>query len=138
MSVTEVLVSVAGLLLCAALLATVLRTQRPELAVCLSLLAGALVVGLLLGQIAPLAATVRRMLTTGGITDRSFGVVLRAAGVCLLAQMVADTCQDAGETALAGKAELAGRVLLLLWAVPLFEEVLALVVGFINGQAVTG
>ena len=36
------LVTVVGILLCGALLSAVLRTQRPELAVCLSLLAAAL------------------------------------------------------------------------------------------------
>lgn len=137
MNVTEILVAAVGLLLCGALLASVLRTQRPELAVCLSLLAGVLVVGLLLGQIAPLADTVRRMLAAGGMTQGSLAVVLKAAGVCLLTQIVADTCRDAGETALAGKAELVGRILLLLLAVPLFEDILTLVVGVVNGQAVT-
>lgn len=138
MNITEILVAAVGLLLCGALLASVLRSQRPELAVCLSLLAGVLVVGLLLGQIAPLAATVRRMLTAGGMTQGSLTVVLKAAGVCLLTQIAADTCRDAGETALAGKAELVGRILLLLLAVPLFEDILTLVVGVVNGQAVTG
>ena len=116
-----------GLLLCAAVLATVLRSQRPELALGLSLAAGTLVVGMLLKELLPLITTLRRMLTLGGLSDNGLEIVLRAAGVCFVTQWAADTCRDAGQTALAGKAELTGRILLLLLTVPLFEQVLTLV-----------
>ena len=43
-----ILVAAVGVLLCAAVLAAVLRAHRPELALGLSIAAGALVVGLLL------------------------------------------------------------------------------------------
>lgn len=138
MSSAEVLVAAVGLLLCAVLLAVVLRPQRPEMAICLSLAAGALVLILLLGQIAPLLAAIRRLVQGGDFSAEWLEAVLKAAGICLLTQLTADTCRDAGETALAGKAELTGRILLLLLAVPLFEQILTLVTGLINGQAVSG
>ena len=138
MSSTEVLVAAVGLLLCAVLLAVVLRPQRPEMAICLSLAAGALVLILLLGQMAPLLASIRRLVQGGDFSAEWLEAVLKAAGICLLTQLTADTCRDAGETALAGKAELTGRILLLLLAVPLFEQILTLVTGLINGQAVSG
>ena len=133
MSHTELLVTAVGLLLCGALLSAVLRTGRPELSLCLSLLAGVLVVGLLLRQLSPLIAALRRMTALGGVGENHLGVVLRGAGICLVAQLAADTCRDAGDTALASKAELTGRVLLLLLAVPLYEEILTLVVGVVTG-----
>ena len=138
MNYTEVLVTAVGLLLCGALLSAVLRTGRPELAACLSLLAGALVVGMLLRRLSPLIAALRRMTAFGGVGDTHLTLVLRGAGICLVTQLAADTCRDAGDSALAGKAELTGRVLLLLLAVPLYEEILTLVVGVVNGQAVMG
>ena len=122
-----VLVTAVGVLLCAAVLSTVLRTQRPELALILSIAAGALTVGLLLKELVPLLTSLRRMATLGGLSDSAVSVVLRAAGVCFVTQWAADTCRDAGQTALAGKAELTGRVLLLLLTVPLFQQVLTLI-----------
>lgn len=138
MTHTELLLTAVGVLLCGALLSAVLRTQRPELAVCLSLLAGALAVGMLLGRLTPLLTALRRMFALGGVGDSHLAVVLRGAGICLVTQLAADTCRDAGDTALANKAELTGRILLLLLAVPLYEQILALIVNVVNGQAVTG
>lgn len=138
MTHTELLVAAVGMLLCGALLSAVLRAQRPELALCLSLLAGALTVGLLLRQLTPLVTALRRMTALGGVGEDGLGVVLRGAGICLVTRLAADTCRDAGDTALAGKAELTGRILLLLLAVPLYEQILTLIIGVVNGQAVTG
>lgn len=138
MSHTELMLTAVGGLLCAALLSAVLRTGRPELAACLSLLAGALTVGLLLRQLTPFIAALRRMMALGSVGESHLAVVLRGAGICLVTQLAADTCRDAGDTALANKAELTGRILLLLLAVPLYEQILALIVNVVNGQAVVG
>lgn len=138
MMMGEVLISVTGILLCAAMLAVLLRVQKPELALCLSLSAGVLVLLLLLRQLTPLFTAMRRMLSVADLSSDYFGVVLKAAGVCLLTQITADTCRDAGESALASKAELAGRVLMLVLAVPLFEQLLTLVTTLINGQVMSG
>ena len=132
------LVAVTGILLCSVLLAVLLRGPRPELALCLGMAAGVLVVLLLLRQTAPLLATVRRMLRAADFPSVYLTTVLKAAGITLLTQLTADTCRDAGESALAAKAELAGRILLLALAVPLFEQILTLVTAMMNGQAVSG
>ncbi len=136
MTVSEVLTAVVGLLLCATMLSVLLRTQRPELAICLALVTASVVSVLLVKQIAPLISTMRQMMALTALPSESFGVVLKATGVCLATQLAADTCRDAGESALASKAELAGRVLLLILAVPLFEELLTLVTKLIGGQVI--
>lgn len=135
---TAVLTGIVGLLLCTALLAVMLRGQRPEIAMALGLLAGVLVVAVLLEQMLPLLRTIRQLTDRGGVETESLLVVLKAAGICLLTHLTADTCRDAGESALATKAELAGRVLLLVLAVPLFERILTLVLGLIQGAEVGG
>ena len=136
MTAAGTLAGAVGLLLCTALLTTVLRTQRPEWAMGLSLLAGALVAVALLKELAPLVTTLRGMLTVGGLSENALAVVLRAAGICFVTQLAADACRDAGEGALAARAEMAGRVVLLLLTVPLFEQVLTLILSVAGGQAV--
>jgi stage III sporulation protein AD len=138
MTAGDVLVACVGALLCAAMLAALLRVQRPELAMGLGLAAAALVSIMLLRQLSPFLSALRRMLAMTTISTENFGVVLKAAGVCLMAQLTADTCRDAGESALAAKAELVGRVLMLLMALPLFEELLTLATSLIGGQVMSG
>lgn len=131
-------IAVMGVLVCAAILALLLRGQRPELSLCLSLAAGAAVLLMLMQHMAPLLSSLHGMLEDSAIPSEYIKAVLKATGICLLTQLTADTCRDAGETALAGKAELAGRILLLLLSLPLFEDMLKLVTVLAQGQAVSG
>lgn len=135
---TGTLFAVIGVLLCAAVLAVMLRPQRPELAMAVGMTAGLAVLFTLLRELTPIFTSVRNMMQTGNFPTEYLTVVLKAAGITVLTQLTADTCRDAGETALAGKAELAGRILMLTLAVPLFERILSLVTALVNGQAVGG
>ena len=92
----------------------------------------------LLAAALPLLSAVRRMADTAQIPSGYLAAVLKAAGITLLTQLTADTCRDAGETALAAKAELVGRVLLLAVAVPLFQDLLTLVTALMSGQEAGG
>ena len=48
----------------------------------------------------------------------------QALGVCFITQLASDACKDAGEGAIASKVELAGKVVILLLAMPLFEQII--------------
>ena len=57
--------------------------------------------------------------------------VCAAAGV-LAAQFAADTCREAGMAAAATAAELGGRILALLQALPLLQELLDCFAGYLQ------
>ena len=56
-----------------------------------------------------------------------FTLVLKATGVSILTAATADICRDVGEGALAGKVELAGRVAILLFCVPMMKQLFSFV-----------
>ena len=59
-------------------------------------------------------------------------VLIKAIGVCYLTQFSADSCRDAGESSLAGKVELAGKIAILISALPLLDSVISLAVNLIE------
>ncbi|MCL2056999.1 MAG: stage III sporulation AC/AD family protein [Oscillospiraceae bacterium] len=117
--------AVIGAGLIAAILCVLLRRERPEFALLLSLAAGAFVLFALFGEIADIIGRVRAMLTASIIPGEYLSVLLRAMGICLLTQIACDTCRDAGESAIAAKLEMAGKIAVLAVSLPLFEQVLA-------------
>ena len=56
-----------------------------------------------------------------------FTLVLKSAGVGILTATTADICRDIGEGGLAGKVELAGRVAILLFCVPMMKQLFSFV-----------
>ena len=51
-------------------------------------------------------------------------MLLKIGGISLLMDFAAQTCRDAGENGLALKVELAGRVMLILLALPFMQALL--------------
>lgn len=117
---------VCAVLLIAAALAVTLRTARPELAMLLGLLAGAGVSVLAVRTLSGALDTVRTLLDRAAISSDTALILVKSLGVCLLVQFTADVCRDAGENGLAARAELAGKVALLLLALPLFRQIASL------------
>ena len=60
------------------------------------------------------------------------GCLVRVLGIALAAQFAADTCREAGMAAAATAAELGGRILALLQALPLLQELLDCFAGYLQ------
>lgn len=117
--------------LIAALLAAFLGQYRREYALLTALAAGAVAAIMLFGNISPLLGRFFQ-LSENSASSGYFKTALKALGISYVTSFAANTCRDAGQTALAAKAELAGRIAILLLAVPLLEAVLRLALEFIK------
>lgn len=117
----------------AAFLAVLIRRYHPEYSMAIGLITGILVLALLIGQLTPIFNRLRTLLDSASLPAEYGLVLFKALGISLLAQLSADACRDAGENAMAEKAELAGKVFLLILALPLFEKIAELAVQLMNG-----
>ena len=75
---------------------------------------------------APLLEAARGFAARAQLREGHAAALGRALLLSLATEITADACRDAGETGIAKKAELCGRVLIALVSLPVFEEVLLL------------
>lgn len=128
--------AIAGVVVVAAFLAVLLRQKSPEQSMAVGLLTGVGVMALLLTKAAPSLDAVKELMASSALPAEYGQILFKALGICLLTQLAADACRDAGESALAGKAELAGKVGLIMLSLPLFQKIAELAVSLMNGEAV--
>jgi stage III sporulation protein AD len=126
-------VTIVGVTVIAAFLAVLIRKYHPEYSMAISLMTGVLILILLISQLSPVFSRLHTLLDSTSLPDEYGMVLFKALGISLLAQLSADACRDAGENAMAEKAELAGKVFLLMLALPLFEKIAELAVQLMNG-----
>ncbi len=60
----------------------------------------------------------------GGIDDSYLKIVLKSVGIALLTQFSSDICKDSGQSALAGKIEFAGKLLIAVLALPVAKALI--------------
>ena len=114
-------------------LLVLLRQYSPDIAVCAAVASGAVMLVYLLRQLAPIIAQLNALISAGGIAQESIAVIVKVLGISLAAQLAADICRDAGQSALAAKVDIAGRAAILLVTLPLLAQVLSIAQGIIKG-----
>lgn len=126
------IVSIAGFAIVAAVLALTLKQYKPEFSVLITIIAVIVIFAAILDKIIPAVDMLNSLFSKVNISSDFAGVILKSIGVCLIVQIAADTCRDAGESSLASKIEIAGRFTILFLSLPLLTQVLDLSVELIN------
>lgn len=125
------ILSIIGIGIIGAVLTVILRQYRPELAM-LSATATAIVI--LMQVVDALSSAIGYMLDLSnryGIDTNYIGTVIRIIGIAYICQFASEVCRDSGETAVATKIEFGGKVLILLYALPVVESLLSMVVSIL-------
>ncbi len=112
-----------------AVLAITVKRQSPDMAIMISIAACVL---LFLMVIPMLAETVGILQRIGGMLDGGMpyvAIAVKVIGVSYMAELGASVCKDAGESAIAAKIDLAGRVILLVLAMPVLLDLVNIILG---------
>jgi stage III sporulation protein AD len=120
------IIQVVSFALVAAVLAVVLRSQRPELGLLVGVAAGVVIFLALIGKIGAAVTVLNNVAGRAGLSMVYLDTILKIVGIAYVADFGAQMCRDAGEGALAVKVEFAAKVLILVLALPILIGLLDL------------
>lgn len=123
---------VLGLCLVAALLSIVLKSKSLEFSVVISVFAGFLAASILIKSISEPISQFKSLIEEYNLNNQYFKVAVKALGIGYITSFIADTCRDSGQTSLAAKAELAGKVAIFTLSLPLLLSILNIATGLIK------
>ncbi len=126
------LTSVLGICIISAILGVILKQYKPEYSLSVAIIAGSIIFFYLLAQVIKPVFEIRNMIASKGVDTSYFSVAFKALGICIITGFVSDICKDFGQSALAGKAEFAGRCAIFILSLPLLKELLEMAFSFIG------
>lgn len=109
------------------------KQYKPEYAVVIQVAAGCVLLFMLTQDIKEAVSGIDSLVSASAYPKEYSMITVKALGICVLTQLGADTCRDAGETSLATKVELAGKITVIVTAMPLFEAALKIITSIIGG-----
>lgn len=125
------IIQIIGLGFIVTLLIIVIKQQRPEFAVQLALTLSAVIFLLVLSKINVVLDLFRDLAEKSNISQMYLNTILKIIGIAYVTEFGAQVCRDAGEGAVAGKIEFAGKILVMVMAVPIIALVLDTIVRLI-------
>lgn len=112
--------------LVALVLIVFLRESKPEYALFLSAVVGAMLLGhIFLNVISPLKSLFEKF-EEYGVESNLIFYVLKVFGICYITKFASELCADFGQTSLAGRVELGGRAAVFVLTLPIINKVLEL------------
>ena len=126
------IVTLCGFGILAAALCVILRQIKPESAVFVGIAAGLAILAAVIKTAAPSILAISELAENAGISGEFTKVLLKALAVCYITTLSADCARDAGESAVASKLELGGRISIAAISLPVFIELANLVTGLIG------
>lgn len=126
------LIKIVGIGLTGGMLSLTLKRQRPEFAVLTALAASAVILAEIMGGVKDIITELERLVNNMGVDIKYLAVCIKAAGVAYISGFAAELLRDCGEGAVAAKVEVAGKIAVLVMAIPILEGLMDMCIKAVN------
>ena len=121
------MIMICGAAIVTAVLAVMLRSQSPHSAMLLSVAAGAIIILSLLKNLPDMLSGIQSVLADGGIETADIAILLKVMGICFVTEFTCDCVTEAGLLSLSTNISFAGKILVLLTSLPLFQNIITVI-----------
>ncbi|MCU4999004.1 stage III sporulation protein AD [Bacillus tropicus] len=122
---------IVGLGLVATFLAAVLNQHKSSITSLFIVFVGSIMFLLLIDQIHAILQMIERVASEAKVSNVYVETLLKIIGIAYIAEFGAQITKDAGQGAIASKIELAGKILILVMAIPILTVVIETILGFL-------
>lgn len=116
------IVKIVGVGLIATVLVILLKQYRPEFALYLSLAAGVLLFSMVIGKVASIVELLQNLANKSNFHSQFLYILLKITGIAILTEFAVSIAKDAGESAIASKIDLAGKVFVISLSIPILTN----------------
>ncbi|MCQ6558160.1 stage III sporulation protein AD [Paenibacillus mendelii] len=125
------IIQIVGLGLITTILILVVREQKPMFAFLLAAFTGLFIFLYMIGKIETVISVLEQLADRSGIPSIYLKTILKIIGIAYIAEFGAQIVRDAGQESVASKIEFAGKVLILVMAVPIIGVIVETVIGLL-------
>lgn len=118
------IIQIVGLGIIATLLVLILKEQKPMFAFLVTAFTGVIIFLLVIGKIEAIITLINELASKSGIQEVYLKTVLKIIGIAYIAEFGAQIVRDAGQESIASKIEFAGKIFILVLAIPILNVII--------------
>ncbi len=124
---TLVTIAVIGTVVC-----VLIKQYRPEYTALVAIGTGAIILIFALPQTKEMLEHLENISNLADVDSIYIRTILKALGVCVITQLASDTCKDCGQSSIASKVELGGKIAILTISIPFFTSLIETIQKLVN------
>lgn len=118
------IIKIIGVGLCALIIIIVLKQYKPEFAIYISILAGAIILAMSVANISGVINLMKDISSKANINSQFLGIILKITGIAILTEFAISICKDSGEIAIANKIDIGGKAIIITISLPIISSLL--------------
>lgn len=125
------ILKIVGVGIVATVLSVILRQQKPEFAVQISIVTGVIILSFVLDELSYVVKVLEDLSKRADLDSLYFSTVLKVVGIAYIAEFGSQVSKDAGESSIASKIELGAKVIIMMMSIPILMSILDLIIKII-------
>ncbi|MGD9678013.1 MAG: stage III sporulation protein AD [Vulcanibacillus sp.] len=125
------IVQIVGIGFIATIMAILLKNNNPQFAFLIVVITGVTIFIFILTKISIVISVLERLAMEANINMVYLQTILKIIGIAYIAEFASQIMRDADQGAIASKIELAGKVLILVLAIPIISVIFETIIQFI-------
>ena len=121
-------IKIIGIGLIALILIIILKQYKPEFVIYVSLITGALILTLTFSKISGIIELINSLSSKVSINQEFIKLLIKITGIAILTEFAVSICKDTGETAIASKIDMGGKVIMVSMSVPIIAGLLETII----------
>ena len=118
------IIKIIGIALVSLVLIIIIKQYKPEFAIYISLLSGAIILILIFQEISKIIKLLGDLSSNISLNNMYLKLLIKITGIAFLIEFASSICKDSGEVALANKVDLAGKVIIMSMSIPIISGLL--------------
>ena len=122
------IIKIIGIGLIAVIIVIILKQYKPEFTVYISICAGAIILGLVMTRLSGIIQLLTELSNKVSDTNGFLTVLIKITGIAFLTEFAVSICKDSGESAIASKVDLGGKIIIISMSIPIISALLETIV----------
>lgn len=122
------IIKIIGIGLISLIVIIIIKQYRPEFAVYVSLIAGALILVLVIDKMSGVINLLTNLANKTSINKDFIFLLIKITGIAFLTEFAVSICKDAGESAIATKIDMGGKVMIIAISIPIISSLLETII----------
>lgn len=125
------IVKIIGIGITAVIVIIILKQYKPEFTVYVSIIAGAIILLMVMDKLNAIVNMLESLTNKTGTGSTFLKILLKITGIAILTEFAVSICKDSGESAIASKVELGGKIIIISISIPIITALLELIINIL-------
>ena len=118
------IIKIIGIGLISLIIIIIVKQYKPEFAVYISIVSGILILTLAFNKLTEIIRLLTNLANKSSVNGKFIILLLKITGIALLTEFAVSLCKDSGESAIANKIDIGGKVMIVAVSIPIISSLL--------------